>query len=127
MRSKDWSQTPLGRPEAWPQSLRTSVSICLECGFPIIIWWGPELVVLYNEEYMRIIEGQNSRSYAGSGIGSALVHELVKLHGGAIRTESEVGAGTTFVVTVPFGSSHLPAERIGAERSLASTSPRAEA
>jgi PAS domain S-box-containing protein len=55
MRAKDWSSTPLGPPETWPQSLRTSVSTCLNCSFPILIWWGPELVKIYNDAYAEII------------------------------------------------------------------------
>src|SRR5579883_324639 len=55
MRSIDWSQTPLGPKEQWPQSLRTSVSICLASRFPILIWWGPELVMLYNDAYRPIL------------------------------------------------------------------------
>ncbi len=47
-------------------------------------------------------------SIEGSGIGLALVQELVKLHGGAIRVESEAGAGTAFTVSLPFGTGHLP-------------------
>jgi PAS domain S-box-containing protein len=55
MRARDWARTPLGRPETWPQSLRTSVSTCLNCAFPILIWWGPELVKLYNDSYSEIL------------------------------------------------------------------------
>ena len=55
IRAKDWSRTPLGPPETWPQSLRTSVSTCLNCSFPILIWWGPELVKIYNDAYAEII------------------------------------------------------------------------
>ncbi len=55
MRAKDWSQTPLGPMEKWPQSLRTSVSICLESRFPIVMYWGPEYVVLYNDAYSTIL------------------------------------------------------------------------
>ncbi len=55
MRSIDWSQTPLGPKEQWPQSLRTSVSICLASRFPILIWWGPELVMLYNDAYRPML------------------------------------------------------------------------
>ena len=57
-----------------------------------------------------------SRTHEGTGIGLSLVQELVKLHGGGIRVESEVGRGTTFVVAIPGGSAHLPAERLGAGR-----------
>lgn len=73
------------------------------------------------------VEGQKSRSFEGSGIGLALVHELVKLHGGSIRADSEVGRGTEFTVTIPFGSAHLPADRIGVHGRDASPPMRAEA
>jgi PAS domain S-box-containing protein len=78
-------------------------------------------------ERFHRVEGQRSRSFEGSGIGLALVQELVKLHHGTIRVESEVGRGTEFVVSVPFGTAHLPEGRIGAELTVASTSLRAEA
>src|SRR5262245_22101956 len=55
MREHDWSRTALGPVEGWPQSLRTSVSICLDCAFPIILWWGPELAILYNDEYCPML------------------------------------------------------------------------
>ncbi len=55
MRALDWSATPLGPASLWPQSLRTTVSTCLNCSFPILIWWGPELVKLYNDAYATII------------------------------------------------------------------------
>ncbi len=55
MRAHDWAKTPLGPPDGWPQSLRTSVSTCLNCAFPILLWWGQELVLLYNDEYVPIL------------------------------------------------------------------------
>src|SRR5688572_26000086 len=55
MRELDWSATALGPVEHWPDALRTSVSTCLNCAFPILIWWGPELVLLYNDEYAAIL------------------------------------------------------------------------
>ena len=55
MRAFDWSQTALGSAESWPQSLRTAVSICLNSRFPMILWWGPELTVLYNDPYIPIL------------------------------------------------------------------------
>src|SRR5262249_51106862 len=67
------------------------------------------------------IRGARSRTHEGSGIGLALVQELVRLHGGAVRVESEPGRGTTFTVTVPLGKAHLPADRIGIPRLLGST------
>jgi PAS domain S-box-containing protein len=67
------------------------------------------------------IENTRSRTHEGSGIGLALVQELVKLHGGSVRVESELGKGSTFIVSIPLGSSHLPPDRIGGNRTLATT------
>ena len=51
MREFAWQESPLGPPEAWPQSLRTAVSICLGSRFPIVLWWGRELRLLYNDAW----------------------------------------------------------------------------
>ncbi|MGA3225707.1 MAG: ATP-binding protein [Acidobacteriaceae bacterium] len=53
------------------------------------------------------IESARRRSHEGTGIGLALVRELVEMHGGSIRAESAPGKGTTFTVMVPFGQTHL--------------------
>lgn len=53
IRSKDWSQTSIGHPESWPQSLRTVVSLCLASNFPINIVWGPGRVQIYNDAYRQ--------------------------------------------------------------------------
>ena len=55
IRSFDWASSLLGPVDQWPQSLRTSVSTCLNSRFAILIWWGPELVMLYNDAYRQII------------------------------------------------------------------------
>jgi signal transduction histidine kinase/FixJ family two-component response regulator len=78
-------------------------------------------------ERFHRIESQRRRTYEGSGIGLALVQELVKLHSGTITAESQVDRGTSFIVTIPLGRSHLPADRIGAERQSSSTATRASA
>jgi DNA-binding NtrC family response regulator/signal transduction histidine kinase len=78
-------------------------------------------------ERFHRIEGTQARTYEGTGIGLALVQELVKLHGGQVRVESTVGEGSTFIVTIPRGTAHLPAERIQAARSLGSTGIAANA
>jgi serine phosphatase RsbU (regulator of sigma subunit) len=50
----DWSSTELGDPAGWPQSLRSAASICLGAKYPIAIYWGPELTVLYNDAWSAI-------------------------------------------------------------------------
>ena len=72
-------------------------------------------------ERFHRVPNMPSRTHEGSGIGLALVHELVKLHSGSVRAESIVGQGSTFVVSIPFGQSHLAAGQMGGSRSLSST------
>ncbi|NRD48837.1 response regulator [Corallococcus exiguus] len=62
IRSMDWSGTPLGPVETWPQSLRTTVSLCLSSTFPILIAWGPERVQLYNDSYRPICGAKHPES-----------------------------------------------------------------
>ena len=78
-------------------------------------------------ERFRRVEGARGRSHEGSGIGLALVQELVRLHGGDIHVESKVGEGSVFIVTLPFGTQHLDPARIGAGRAQVSTNVRAQA
>ena len=68
------------------------------------------------------IKGARARTHEGTGIGLALVAELVKLHGGRVQVESAQGVGTTFSIRLPRGHRHLPADRIGGARTLPSTS-----
>ncbi|MBW4486987.1 MAG: response regulator [Trichocoleus desertorum ATA4-8-CV12] len=63
-------------------------------------------------ERFRQAEGSANRSYEGSGLGLALVKELVELHGGQISVESVYGEGTTFTVWLQTGLAHLPAEQV---------------
>jgi PAS domain S-box-containing protein len=54
-RAFDWSTTPVGPIGRWPQSLRTTVSIMLGCQYPLLIWWGPELIHFYNDAYLPVL------------------------------------------------------------------------
>ena len=78
-------------------------------------------------ERFHRVEGDRGRSHEGSGIGLALVQELARLHGGTITVASVLGQGTTFTVSIPKGSAHLPAERVRTSRVARSTDLRAEA
>ncbi|WP_407890095.1 ATP-binding protein [Scytonema sp. NUACC26] len=68
------------------------------------------------------IEGTQGRTHEGTGIGLALVQELVKLHGGNVRVQSLYGSRSTFTVSIPIGKQHLPTDRIGSDRNITSTS-----
>ncbi len=76
------------------------------------------------------VEGTPGRSYEGSGIGLALVQDLVRLHGGEVSVESRQGAGSTFTVRQPLGAAHLPADQVDPavpSPAAAPESPAAEA
>jgi signal transduction histidine kinase/DNA-binding response OmpR family regulator len=78
-------------------------------------------------ERFHRVEGTRSRSHEGSGIGLALVHELVRMHGGAIDVTSRFGEGTTFRVRVPLGRGHLAPEHVASPRALEPTAGQAGA
>ena len=62
IRSMDWQGSPLGPVAGWPQSLRTTISICLASDLPICVIWGPDLVQLYNDAYRVICGDKHPRS-----------------------------------------------------------------
>jgi PAS domain S-box-containing protein len=55
VRGLDWSRTPLGPLDAWPQSLRTAVRIALDSRYPMFVWWGAELINVYNDAYIPVL------------------------------------------------------------------------
>jgi signal transduction histidine kinase len=75
-----------------------------------------EIAKVFNRFYR--VEGRRGRTHEGTGIGLALVQELVKLHGGTISAQSEAGQGTTFEVRLPFGKEHLPLEHVDIGRNV---------
>lgn len=59
LRAIDWAQTPLGPVDSWPQSLRTCLRIILTSRQPMFIWWGEQLINLYNDAYLSIVGGKH--------------------------------------------------------------------
>lgn len=77
-------------------------------------------------ERFHRIEGSGGRTHEGSGIGLALIHELVRLHGGTILVDSQPGVGSTFTVSLPLGRDHLPAEQVDDDPPAASRTLQAD-
>jgi signal transduction histidine kinase/DNA-binding response OmpR family regulator len=71
----------------------------------------PEAVPRLFERFYRVANAQG-RTHEGTGIGLALVNELVKLHGGTIAVSSQLGVGSTFTVSIPIGCAHLPSDQV---------------
>ena len=66
-RAYDWSASPLGPPDTWPQSLRTTLRILLNTNHPMFIWWGPELIQFYNDAYRQTMGPERHPSALGQG------------------------------------------------------------
>jgi len=62
MRAHDWSTSPLGPPETWPQSLRSVVGLLLQSQFPMFVAWGNALGFLYNDPYAEILGAKHPRA-----------------------------------------------------------------
>ena len=65
MRRLDWSHSPLGPPETWPQSLRSVVGLLLNSRFPMFVAWGQELGFLYNDPYAEILGAKHPAAMGG--------------------------------------------------------------
>ena len=92
MRSKNWDDTELGPKDLWPQSLKTSVSTCLNSRFAILIWWGPGLIKLYNDAYSVILG--NKHPYALGRAGREVWREIWDIIGPMLRGVMEQGEAT---------------------------------
>ena len=55
LRSHDWQSSALGAPSSWPESLRVVLGVCFDSHFPIAVWWGPDLIQFYNDDYRPIL------------------------------------------------------------------------
>ena len=58
----DWSKTPLGSPQTWSQSLQSTISIMLANRFPMLLWWGPQYISLYNDAYAPILGDKHPKA-----------------------------------------------------------------
>jgi PAS domain S-box-containing protein len=91
IREMDWSATPLGSSETWPQSLKLSIAMILASGFPMAIRWGPELVLIYNDPYRPILRDKHPDALGRSlrEVWWEIYPELGSLNQAILRSERE--------------------------------------
>src|SRR6185312_14280573 len=96
MRNFDWSKTPVGPVDNWPQSLKTILSLLLNSKFPMFLWWGSDLTCFYNDAYRPSL-GQNGKhpSILGSPAKEAWA-EIWHVIGPLIETVLETGEAIWF-------------------------------
>lgn len=65
MNAVDWQETAVGPIDSWPNSLKTAVDICLGSKFPMVIWWGPDYTMIYNDAYRPMLGSSKHPQYLG--------------------------------------------------------------
>ena len=93
MRSTDWSRTPFGPVAAWPQSLRTAISIMLESRFAMVIAWGPDFRFFYNDRYRPILGTKHPAS-----LGARAADIIPEVWSAVEPAFERVRAGGTFAI-----------------------------
>lgn len=103
IRSVDWAATSIGPIQDWPQSLCTAVSVCLSCPSPLLIWWGPEFVMLYNDA-CRPILGAAKHPHAMGARGAEVWPEIWDVMGPVLQGVLKWGeAAPAKDLRLPFG------------------------
>ncbi|MFB2917389.1 ATP-binding protein [Aerosakkonema funiforme] len=92
IRSYDWSPTKLGAIESWSGSLKTALSICLNSRFPMVIWWGKELILLYNDAWRPILGTKHPNSLGKPG--EQIWSEIWDIIGAQLNSVLETGEAT---------------------------------
>ena len=62
IRAKNWSETPIGPPEGWSPALRMMVGLLVANRFPLLLWWGPHYVSIYNDAYRPVLGTKHPRA-----------------------------------------------------------------
>jgi PAS domain S-box-containing protein len=66
VRGHDWAKTPLGPIPEWPRELRTAVALTLSHSLPMLLCWGEDLIQIYNDAYMPVMNGKHPRGFGQS-------------------------------------------------------------
>jgi PAS domain S-box-containing protein len=87
MREHDWARSPLGPAAQWPTSLRVATRICLTSRFPMIVWWGSDLRMIYNDAYLPLMGGKHpALDKAGASVWSDIWHIVGPMLHGVLET-----------------------------------------
>ena len=119
MRALDWSRTPVGPVEGWPQSLRTALSILLDSRYPMYIAWGREFTQFYNDGYRPILGATKHPAALGQGTPECFA-EIWDFIGPMFERVLREGEAT-------YLGGSTPARWIGTGTSRSATSPAATA
>ncbi len=109
----------LGPVDRWPEALRSTVSTCLDCAFPIVLWWGPELSILYNDEYIDFLgEAKHPEALGRPGADVwAEIWDVIEPMLSQVLTQESPPARATFSSTSTEATPKRPTSRSRTARS----------
>lgn len=111
MRCLDWSQSDLGPPQHWPGNLRSSVSLCLTSRIPIVLYWGPNYTVLYNDPYISFLGETKHPRFLGQP-GRDCWREIWDTIGPMLASVYATGQATWSEDVLMFFARRLPLEEV---------------
>jgi PAS domain S-box-containing protein len=111
MRALDWSQTDLGSPQTWSESLRVAVSLCLTSRIPIVMYWGTNFTVLYNDAYISFLGETKHPRYLGQP-GQECWREIWDTIGPMLESVYATGKATLSEDVRMFFARRLPLEEV---------------
>lgn len=111
VRDYDWAASELGDPSTWPENLRTSLSLCLTSRFPIVMWWGPDMLMFYNDAYIPFL-GETKHPRALGRPGSECWQEIWDEIGPMLEGVYASGEATWTYEGQYFFDRRLPREEI---------------
>ncbi|WP_254225603.1 hypothetical protein [Burkholderia glumae] len=110
-RAFDWARTPLGAPAHWPANLRSALSLCLSSRFPILVWWGDDYRMIYNDAYIPFL-GQGKHPDALGRSGEACWREIWPHIGPMLDSVMRTGVATWSDDEQYFFDRALPREEV---------------
>jgi PAS domain S-box-containing protein len=111
MRALDWSQTDLGLPQEWSESLRVAVSLCVTSRIPIVMYWGTNFTVLYNDAYISFLGETKHPRYLGQP-GQECWQEIWDTIGPMLESVYATGNATLSEDVRMFFARRLPLEEV---------------
>jgi signal transduction histidine kinase len=111
MRELDWSRTSLGHPDGWPPHLRSALSLCLTSRIPIVMYWGEDFNVLYNDPYISFLGADKHPRFLGAP-GRECWREIWDTIGPMLRGVVETGEATWSEDLLMYFARRLPAEEV---------------
>jgi hypothetical protein len=111
IRQLDWSKTDLGEPEDWPEHWKTAVRLCLTSRIPVVMYWGANFTVLYNDPYISFL-GETKHPYYLGRPGQECWSEIWETIGPMLQSVYATAQATWSEDVLMFFARNLPREEV---------------